>query len=90
MYRNTTKTQIFGHGQVSFDSEGNKSIEVSSGNSVEIGHIAEKQLVKWIEELHSQGWPPEWWDVHAAAISIARAQGCCPYYDDDEYYYDYY
>ena len=32
-------------------------------------------MVEWIDELFDRGYPPEWGDVHAAALSIAKWQG---------------
>lgn len=63
------------HKKASVDSAGNKSTKFSSGNSPDLGEAGERELVNWIQELFRRGWPPEWLDVHAAAISLASAQG---------------
>ena len=61
--------------QVAVNPDGKKRTIISCGTSCDLGVAGEQELVDWIAALHEQGWPPEWGNVHAAAISIARAQG---------------
>ena len=56
------------------DADGKKLVYLGSGCSSELGPIAEQKLL----ELFHRGWPPEWGNVHSAALCIARSQGTPP------------
>ena len=57
------------------DKNGEKSVNFGSGVSPDLGPLAERELLNWIEDLCMMGYPTEWGQVQTAAVSIARAQG---------------
>lgn len=61
--------------KVCADITGTQHVKFGLGQSCELGEQGEQELVSWIIELCERGWPPEWFDIHAAARSIAKAQG---------------
>ena len=63
------------HKKLKVVGEGEKEHVFGTGLTPSLGVVGENQLVDWIEDLYARGWPPEWWDVHAAALAIAQHQG---------------
>ena len=63
------------HKKVRIEENGTKKYTFGPGESSTLGEVGERELVEWIDELFDRGYPPEWGDVHAAALSIAKWQG---------------
>ena len=63
------------HKKVRIEENEAKKYTFGPRESSTLGELGERELVGWIDVLFDRGYPPEWGDVHAVALSIAKWQG---------------